>query len=103
MFSKGLLRPLTRVVVPHRAPAAVALADLGGLLGDVVHAHRGRPCTNQIDHHLVALSVSNRLRPAVAASAHRIVERSVCDAADTWQFQTPWNDAALHQLERKRL
>src|SRR5262245_43735126 len=43
VFSKGLLRPLSRVVVPDRALAAVAFADLGGLLSDVVHAYRRRP------------------------------------------------------------
>src|SRR5262245_6591824 len=103
MLSKSLFRPLARVVVPHRALAAVALADFGGLLGDVVHAGGRRPGAHYIDHHLVALSVADALRPAVAASAHRIVERSVCDAADTCQFHAPRNDAALHQLEGERL
>src|SRR5262249_32259869 len=103
MLSKSLFRPLARVVVPDRALAAVALADLGGLLGDVVHAHRRRPCVHQIDHYLVALPMGDALSPAVAAATHRIVERSVCDAADTCQFHASWNDAALHQLEGKRL
>src|SRR5262245_22369169 len=103
MFSKGLLRPLSRVVVPDRALAAVALTDLGGLLRDVVHAHRGRPGVHQIDHHLVAFSVADALSPSIAAAAHRIVKRSVGNAADTWQFHAPRNDAALHQLEGERL
>src|SRR5262245_62003083 len=74
VFSKGLLRPLAREVVADRALAAVALAEFGGLPGDGMDAHRRRPNAHQIDHHLVAFPVSNRLRPTVSPATHRIID-----------------------------
>src|SRR4030095_10239252 len=102
MFREGLTGPLASVIVPDRALQAVGFSHLRRLLVYVMHAHAGRPGSNQVYDHLVALLMRDALRPAVAAATHRIVKVLVRYGLRVGQLYPPGNNALLKHLQRKR-